>query len=98
MVKNSTMKRRLVFTLALALVVLGTGVALAAGDYTLSWWTVPGGGGESSGGGYSLSGAAGQPAAGELCGTGYHISGGFWVGAGASAPPPAKLYLPLIIR
>jgi hypothetical protein len=89
------MKRRIVFTLVLALVLLSTGVALAAGGYDLSRWTVPGGGGVSSGSGYSLNGAAGQPAAGELTGTGYHLSGGFWVGGGATG---SGVYLPLIVK
>ena len=84
------MKRRIAFTLALILVLLGTGVALAAGGYDLSRWTVPGGGGASSGAGYSLSGAAGQPAAGEMSGPGFHLSGGFWVGGGYG------VYLPVI--
>ena len=94
------MKRRLVFLLALTLVLLGTGVALAQGGYELSWWTAPGGGGLSAGTGYSLSGAIGQPAAGQLTGTGYQLSGGFWVGAGAAAPSPGqhKVFLPLMRR
>jgi hypothetical protein len=93
------MKRRLVFTLVLALVLLGTGVALAGGGYDLSWWTAPGGGGLSTGTGYSLSGAAGQPAAGYLSGNGYQLSGGFWVG-GAAAPGPGqyKAYVPFVKR
>ena len=91
------MKHRLIFTLALVL--LGTGVALAGQSYDLSWWTVAGGGGGGSGGGYSLSRAVGQPAAGDLTGPGYRLSGGFWVGAGA-APSPGqhKVFLPFVRR
>jgi hypothetical protein len=90
------MKRRIVLSaLVLALVILVTGAALAAGGYDLNRWTVAGGGGASSGTGYSLSGAAGQPAAGELSGTGFHLSGGFWVGGGLTG---SGLYLPLIIK
>ena len=90
------MKRRIAFTWLLVLVVLvGTGVALAAGGYDLSRWTVSGGGGASSGAGYTLSGAAGQPAAGELSGPGFHLSGGFWVGSGATG---YGVYLPLIVK
>jgi hypothetical protein len=93
------MKRRIVFTVVLVLLLLvGTGMALAAGGYDLSHWTVAGGGGASSGTGYSLSGAAGQPAAGELSGTGFHLSGGFWVGGGVAGPPGHDLYLPLILK
>jgi hypothetical protein len=90
------MKRRIVFSLALVLVLLvGTGAALAAGGYDLSRWVVAGGGGTSSGTGYTLSGAAGQPATGELSGTGFQLSGGFWVGSGATS---YSLYLPLIVK
>ena len=90
------MKRRIVFSLVLVMVLLvGTGAALAAGGYDLSRWTVAGGGGASSGSGYSLSGAAGQPAAGDFSGTGFHLSSGFWVGSGSIG---AGLYLPLIIK
>ena len=89
----------LALILALALVVSNLGHAQSGGGYDLSWWTVADGGGSSSRpGSYSLSGAAGQPAAGELSGTGYHLSGGFWVGGGAPIPQQHKLYLPLVMR
>ena len=90
------MKRRIVISvLVFALMVLVTGTALAAGGFDLSRWTVAGGGGASSGSGYSLSGAAGQPAAGDFSGTGFHLSSGFWVGSGAAG---SGLYLPLIVK
>jgi hypothetical protein len=94
------MKRRLVFTLALALalVVLGTAVALAGPGYDLSWWTVAGGGGGGSGGAYTLSGAAGQADAGQMSGGSYQLSGGFWVGGVVAGPGPNKIYLPLVRR
>ena len=66
--------------------------------YTLSWWTVDGGGGTfSTGGGYSLGGTAGQPDAGVLSGDGYTLGGGFWRG-GALALPQYRIYLPLTSR
>ena len=89
------MKRRNAFTLALILVLLVTGLALAAEGYDLSHWTAPGGGGGSSGPGYSLNGAAGQPVAGELRGSGFHLSGGFWVGSRATG---YGVYLPMIVK
>ena len=67
----------------------------AAGGYSLSWWTVDGGGGSSSGTGYSLSGTAGQPDAGSLTGTGCQLSGGFWIRPGSLLK---NLFLPLVIR
>jgi hypothetical protein len=92
------MRHRLIYLLALALLVLGTGVALAGPGYDLSWWTVAGGGGASSGTGYSLSAAAGQADAGQMSGGSYQLSGGFWVGGVAASPGPYHLYLPLVRR
>ena len=92
------MSRRLVFTLALALVLFVSGAALAAGSYTLSWWTVDSGGGYSSGSGYTLSGTIGQPDVGMLAsGGGYTLAGGFWHG-GAAASAERQLYLPLVVK
>ncbi len=83
--------------LALALL-LGLLVALPAlaqgGGYSLDWFTVDGGGGESTGSAYSLSGAIGQADAGALSGSGYTLNGGFWSVAGG-AP---NTYLPLIMK
>jgi hypothetical protein len=84
------------FACALSLALL-TGVALSANDYTLSWWTVDGGGATfSSGGDYTLGGITGQPDAGLLTGGDYTLGGGFW-GGGALAEE-AKVYLPLVLR
>ncbi len=92
------MRRRLIFTVALALLVPVTGAALAAGGYSLSWWTADSGGGTSSGGGYTLSGTIGQADAGMLSGGGYTLAGGFWPGgAGPNALRPL-VYLPLVRR
>jgi hypothetical protein len=76
----------LTFT-ALLLVAVGALAAHAqtGGDYSLSWWTVDGGGAtDASGGGYTLMGTVGQADAGAtLTSGGYSLSGGFW-GGGAS--------------
>lgn len=78
------MKR--LFACAMILTLM-TGAALAAGDYTLSWWTVDGGGATfSSGGSYGLGSTAGQPDAGLLTGGDYTLGGGFWYGAVAQPP------------
>ena len=75
------------------------GVALAAGSYDLSWWTVDGGGGTSSGNGYALNGTIGQPDAGMVAGGGgYTLEGGFWHGGVAATPTEMKVYLPLVKR
>ncbi len=62
--------------------------------YDLSWWTVDGGGGESSGGTYALAGTVGQPDAGALTGGDYSLVGGFWAGA----PVKYEVFLPLVLR
>ena len=74
---------------------LFTSTALTARSpgYSLSWWTVDGGGGTLAiEGGYSLSGTAGQPDAGVLAGNNYTLSGGFWVGA------IYRVYLPVVLH
>jgi hypothetical protein len=66
--------------------------------YTLSWWTVDGGGGRSSGSGYSLHGTIGQHDAGGMSGGGYTLNGGFWGGVAETAPEEQSIFLPLVIR
>ncbi|MBN1538181.1 MAG: hypothetical protein JW908_15695 [Anaerolineales bacterium] len=93
--------KSLILGAVLLLVVLVSGVALAAGEagYDLPWWTTDSGGGTSSGAGYSLRGAIGQPDAGPLLtGAGYQLNGGFWGGVLANEPSPYAIFLPLTIR
>ena len=64
---------------------------LAAGanaqDFSISWYTIDGGGGTSTGGDFSLSGTIGQhDAGGPMTGGDFSVSGGFWVGAGTGTP------------
>ena len=69
-----------------------------SGPYTLSWYTISGGGTtESAGGDFTLGGTTGQPDAGLLAGGGYRLGGGFW-GGGALSDGSAVLYLPLLVR
>ncbi len=82
--------------LALLLVLARAAVAQSGSGYTLSWWTVDGGGGVSLGGDYVLSGSAGQPDAGVLSSGGLTVCGGFWC---AVAPDGEyRAFLPLVIR
>jgi hypothetical protein len=93
------MKRQLVFTLVLVLILLASGVALAAGSYDLSWWTVDAGGGTSSGNSYTLSGTIGQPDAGTIASGGeYTLAGGFWHGGVVIPINKIKVYLPQVVR
>ena len=49
-------------------------------DYELSWYTIDGGGNQSSGGDYELQGTIGRPDAGVIAGGPYVLTGGFWGG------------------
>ncbi len=56
-------------------------VAIAFGDYVISWGTIDGGGGTSSGGIYEVVGTIGQADAGSvMVGGDYTVSGGFLPG------------------
>jgi hypothetical protein len=92
------MKKILYFGILIVLILSLSGLALAAGSYDLSWWTVDGGGGTSNGGGYTLNGTLGQPDAGTLASGGaYTLAGGFWHG-GVAASPELIIYLPLLTK
>lgn len=60
------------------LITLTLTASAQAQPYTIPWWTIDGGGGNSTGGGYTLSGTIGQPDAGVMTGGGYILTGGFW--------------------
>ncbi len=75
--------------LALSLVVAFTNGAL--GQYSIDWFTIDAGGGNSSGGDYDLSGSIGQPDAGTMIGGGYALNGGFWGILSAIQTPGAPL-------
>jgi hypothetical protein len=47
-------------------------------NYSISWYTIAGGGGTSSGGSYAVSGTIGQHSTSTLSGGGYSLTGGFW--------------------
>jgi hypothetical protein len=64
--------------------------------YDIPWWTVDGGGGDSTSPSYSLSGTIGQADAnGQLSGGDYRLQGGFWVGAGGVL---YDIFLPQVLR
>ncbi len=90
------MRRSATFLALLGLLLLASTVLAQSGDgYDLGWWTVDGGGGDSSGGGYALAGAIAQPDAGLLEGGTYALQGGFWSGGGVVR---YDIYLPLLLR
>lgn len=80
---------------AAPLVLAQGGGTLSAPDdaYSISWYTIDGGGGASAGAPYTLQGTAGQPDAGTLSGGDYTLTGGFWY-----ARPSGAIWLPLVFR
>jgi hypothetical protein len=87
---------RLVLIVALSAAVLLLafgGLAAFQGGYQLDWWTVDGGGGESSGGNVSLAGSIGQPDAGDMSSGIYTLGGGFW----DPVESGQLIYLPVIL-
>jgi hypothetical protein len=60
-------------------------------NYSISWYTIAGGGGTSSGGNYAVSGTIGQHATTTMSGGGYSLTGGFWSIIAAVQTPGAPL-------
>lgn len=50
----------------------------ASAQYAIAWFTIDGGGGQSSGGAYALVGTTGQSDAATSSGGAYTLHGGFW--------------------
>jgi hypothetical protein len=86
-----------VFTALLLMATKGTR-ADTNGTYDLTWFSIDGGGGQSSGSGYALIGTLGQPDAGVLSGGGYQLAGGFWPTATSQNQPVFSIYLPLVMK
>jgi hypothetical protein len=69
--------------------------AQSTNSYTLSWWTIDGGGTTSAAGNdYTLGSTAGQPDAAVWSGGDYVLAGGFWGGTVVEY----HIYLPLVLR
>ncbi len=68
--------------------------AQSGGTYTITWYTIDGGGGVLTGGAYTLTGTIGQPDAGVLSGGVYTLAGGFWNALSGAG----NLFLPFIKR
>ena len=78
--------------LGIAVLLLGLAVSsVPAQDFTLDWFTMDGGGGQSTGGVYAVTGTIGQPDAGTMAGGDYTLAGGFWGLVGAVQTPGVPL-------
>ena len=64
--------------------VLGVSMVAAqtGGQYSVTWFALPGGGGTSSEGPYVVTGAIGQPFASQSTGSTYTVQTGFFGGGG----------------
>jgi len=60
------------------LLILAAALNTASAQYAIDWFTLDGGGGQSSGGAYTLHGTIGQPDAAISSGGNYTLHGGFW--------------------
>jgi hypothetical protein len=95
------MNRKLVVLLLVVLLMLSvtTLVSASPNAFSLSWWTVDGGGGTSQGGDFDLSGTIGQPDGKHLMSGGkFNLVGGFWADDPAIVLTKRITYLPLISR
>ena len=58
-------------------------------QFSINWFSIDGGAGQSSAGTFSVNGTIGQADAGVVGGGGYAVIGGFWAfAAGSSSPVP----------
>ena len=73
--------------------------------FSISWYSLDGGGRRSQNSLFEIAGSTGQPDAGELSGNGFTVSGGFWntpyellLEDEYSPPLEFSIYLPLTNR
>lgn len=76
--------RFLCFLLGVCLV--ATSLTAHAQQYAIDWFTIAGGGGDSSGGSYAVNGTIGQPDTGFSSGGNYTLEGGFWASESIDSP------------
>jgi hypothetical protein len=75
------------------LIMFGATLVFAQSDgYTLDWFSIDSGGGQSLGGAYTLNGVIGQAEAGVLSDGAYTLNGGFLQAIGY------QVYLPIVLR
>ena len=80
---NTKVTAQLIVRITIMFVLLPTALPAlgqTTSQYEISWYTIDGGGGQSSGGPYTLTGTIGQPDAAWSSGGNYELLGGFWPG------------------
>jgi hypothetical protein len=75
------------FCAAVAALILVVMAPAARAQFSISSFTVDGGGGASSGGAFLIHGTIGQPDAGQLHAGPFTLKGGFWPGSRPEVPP-----------
>jgi hypothetical protein len=89
------MKRiRITLTATLLAAVALLGAARGAGELTIDWSSIDGGGARSSSGAYVIEGTIGQADTSVLSSSRFTVAGGYW----AVVTPRARVQLPLIRR
>lgn len=90
----------LVMGVGAAVMVVTAGVLAQSGfQFAIPWWTVDGGGGQSSSATYSIQGTAGQAEAGPVMqSSSYTFSGGFWPGVVSLSSSSSMIYLPVVLK
>jgi len=94
------LRKTLILLVVFVVCMVAVSAILAAPDrpadgYSIAWWTVDGGGGESIGGSYILDGTIGQADAQTSSGGDYAVAGGFW---NESVIRGYRIYLPIILK
>ena len=92
------MRRSMLLIITISVCLIAVTTLVAAPDspsaaYSIPWWTVDGGGGNSQGGPYVLGGTIGQADAHTSSGGIYALVGGFW---NETVWLGYRLYLPLV--
>ncbi len=84
--------------LAMALLLLLGGAALASGTPAIDWWVIGSGGGSASNGIYSLNGTLGQAVVGTSANDPYGLCAGFWCAPWGEGGETHLIYLPIVLR
>lgn len=98
------MKHKLQLLAVLALVLLLAMIFVQLGGsapttFSLTWFTVEGGGGYSGGGLYELSGSLGQTDAEQMNGGDFKLNGGYWHSSSpAVSVNESTVYLPIMVN